>query len=74
MFGFAERDMSDFVRRDIFGYAESDMFPATSMVVTLHWRDHFLSVDLTSFEISATGGRKRFALPANVRITAAYGR
>ena len=32
------------------------------MVVTLHWRAHSLSIDLTSDEISATGGRQRFAL------------
>ena len=37
---------------------------ATSMVVTLHWRAHSLSVDLIPFEISATGGRKRFVHPA----------
>ena len=36
-------------------------FSATSMVVTPHCGDHSLSVDLTSDEISATGGRQRFA-------------
>ena len=35
---------------------------AISMVVTLHWRAHSLSIDLTSDEISATGGHQRFAL------------
>ena len=32
------------------------------MVMTPHCGDHSLSVDLTSDEISATGGRQRFAL------------
>ncbi len=35
---------------------------ATLMVVTLHWRAHSLSVDLTSDKTSATGGCQRFAL------------
>ena len=35
---------------------------ATSMVVTLHWRAHSLSVEFTSFEISRTAGQKRFIL------------
>ncbi len=34
---------------------------ATSKVVTPHCGAHSLSVDLTFFEISATGGQKRFA-------------
>ncbi len=35
---------------------------ALSMVVTPHCGAHSLSIDLTSDEISATGGRQRFAL------------
>ena len=38
-----------------------DALTAISMVATPHWGACSLSVDLTSFEISATGGRKRFA-------------
>ena len=37
------------------------LFPASSMVVTPHWGDYSLSDDLTSDEISATGGPQRFA-------------
>ena len=32
------------------------------MVATPHWGDSSLSIDLTSDEISATGGHQRFAL------------
>ena len=35
---------------------------AISMVATPHWGDSSLSIDLTSDEISATGGHQRFAL------------
>ena len=34
---------------------------ATSIGATLHWRDCAFSVDLSSDEISATGGRQSFA-------------
>ena len=37
-------------------------FTAISMVATPHWGDCSLSIDLTSDEISATGGHQRFAL------------
>ena len=39
-----------------------DALTAISMVVTPHCGAHSLSIDLTSDEISATGGRQRFAL------------
>ena len=39
-----------------------ELSSATSMVVTLHWRAHALSVNLTSDGNSATGCPQRFAL------------
>ena len=39
-----------------------DALTAISMVATPHWGDSSLSIDLTSDEISATGGHLRFAL------------
>ena len=39
-----------------------DALTAISMVATPHWGDSSLSIDLTSDEISATGGHQRFAL------------
>ena len=37
---------------------------ASSIVVTPHRGDYSFSLDLTADEISATGGRQRFALKA----------
>ena len=39
-----------------------DALTAISMVATPHWGDCSLSIDLTSDDISATGGHQRFAL------------
>ena len=39
-----------------------DALTAISMVATPHWGACSLSIDLTSDEISATGGHQRFAL------------
>ncbi len=46
----------------LWSIGESNPCSATSIVATPHWGDCSFSVDLTSDEISATGGRQRFAL------------
>ena len=40
---------------------ESNQCSATSMVVTLHWRAHSLSVEKAADEISATGSPRRLS-------------